>query len=141
MSRPLFSFPPSPVSTFLLDYASAAYVVVVVAVVFSYVVPFHCAQKSSVRQSERKIVYEAIKYNAKMAEKSRRKEDRMRERGNEFVRGEEMEIECYSERLGDQIPSRLVENSSHLCGHFETSDIHCLGQKTILLFLYFYYRC
>lgn len=40
-----------------------------------------------------------------------------------------MEIECYSERLGDQIPSRLVENFSHLCGRNETSDIHCLGQK------------
>lgn len=52
-----------------------------------------------------------------------------------------MEIECYSERLGDQIPSRLVENFSHLCGRNETSDIHCRGQKTILLFLYFYYRC
>lgn len=88
MSRPLFSFPLLPLSTFLLDYASAAYVVVVVAVVFSYVVPFHCAQKSSVRQSERKIVYKAIKYNAKMAEKSRRKEDRMRERGGMSLKEE-----------------------------------------------------
>lgn len=52
---PPSALPALPLLAFLLDYASAAFSLVVV---FVFHVVFHCP---SVRQSERKIVYEAIK--------------------------------------------------------------------------------